>query len=358
MAIFNKSDFKFCSVPVPEINAHKGADFDFTEEQISSYGQSQTHPSILYSPTRFGGHDFWLACTPYPKAVGVFENPCVYYADFQSGYTPPVLFTPISGTANGNYNIISNPVVKVIENYALNSDPDLFIKGSKMYLVSRNNNAMYKSVVQESIDGQAWTTRNTSALFMDYPEKISPAFLVDGDIIRAYAITGEAGIYSYSTERNRGRFKGVVVYEGTTVENGGNLVYTKKADIAGAREVIHPWHFDVIKHENTYYMVCCAKDISRNINGNSYMFLYLAKSDDGMNFKIYREPLFDSYLMYRPTLCIINGTLVIYASTTDVTGVTEDMFPRGAQDISTDGRYIGLLYGNLDDILSKLESYE
>ena len=38
--IFSKEEMLFCSVPVPLIDNHKGGVFNFTDEQISKYGQS------------------------------------------------------------------------------------------------------------------------------------------------------------------------------------------------------------------------------------------------------------------------------------------------------------------------------
>ena len=74
-AFFSKDDIRWCSVPVPSIDDHKGAEFDFSDDQISKYGQSQTHPSIIYVPGGWNGHKYWLVTTPYPSAVGAFENP-------------------------------------------------------------------------------------------------------------------------------------------------------------------------------------------------------------------------------------------------------------------------------------------
>ena len=70
-AFFSQEDIKWCSVPGPSIDAHKGADMSFTDSQVEKYGQSQTHPSILYIPEGWNGHKFWLVTTPYPSGTGV-----------------------------------------------------------------------------------------------------------------------------------------------------------------------------------------------------------------------------------------------------------------------------------------------
>ena len=94
--VFSKEEMLFCSIPVPPINNHKGGTFDFTQEQIEKYGQSQTHPSIVYKAEGWNGHKYWLATTPYPHIAGVFENACIYYGDEDESGNPPRIFTPIS----------------------------------------------------------------------------------------------------------------------------------------------------------------------------------------------------------------------------------------------------------------------
>lgn len=88
-SIFNEEDMFWCSVPVPPIDNHKDGVFNFLPEQIANYGQSQTHPSIVYIPGGWNGHEYWLATTPYPNSTGVFENTCIYYGDADLDGTPP-----------------------------------------------------------------------------------------------------------------------------------------------------------------------------------------------------------------------------------------------------------------------------
>lgn len=351
MSIFKKEDLKFCSVPIPDIDSHKGAAFDYTSEQIDAYKQSQTHPSILVT-NKFGGHDFWLATTPYPSGVGVFENPCIYYADYQDDGTPPVVFTPINGTASGNYTMTTNPIVKVSSASEINSDPDLILVGNKMYLISRNNNpGNFETYAQESIDGQAWTPRSEYIWKGGTPEKVSPSFLYDSDGLHAYCITGSAGNYFYNPETRKGHFNGIQKWDGNDFTASGGWQYTAKVDLAGARERLMPWHFDVFKYNDNWYMVLCAKEIT---SGTHYMYLYLAESSDGLDFYIYSEPLFDGFSMYRPTACVdSNGELIIYIST-QFAIVDASELPNGESDVSADGRYIGMLHRNFDGILAEI----
>lgn len=354
MSIFNESDVRYCSVPIPAINDHKGSTFDFTEAQISAYKQSQTHPSIVYSPDKFGGHEFWLATTPYPSSVGCFENPCIYYADFTSDGKPPVVFTPISGgTANGLYTITNNPITKITENTATNSDCDIVIKDSVMYMISRDNVQNHKPFVQKSENGFAWTVRDANPLWTESPEKVSPSIVVDDNNIYVYSITGNVGNYYWNKNLNRGYFGGITRHVGTTLDNGGNLVYDLKINLYGARTKIAPWHLDVVKHDTKWYMVYCAKNRNREIDR---LYTYLAVSDDGVNFYAYAQPLLDYCSMYRPTICIDeNNNLIVYFSTVG-RSVDASKLPNGSADVSTDGRYIGVVYDKLSNVLLALEA--
>ena len=344
MSVFKKNDVKFCSVPIPSINSHKGADFSFTDAQISAYKQSQTHPSVLYFKDKWNGHDFWLATTPYPSATGCFENPCIYYGDFQDNGKPPVIWNPIP----------NNPITKINSKDDINSDCDLIELNGVMYMISRDNNKNHNPYMQKSTNGIDWTNRDYDKplWFGDNPEKISPSFISVDNNIFAYSITGQAGNSSYNEQLNTGSFKGILRYKGTTLENGGDFEYDCKIYIHGAKRKIAPWHFDVFIHDNKYYMILCAK----NRLGNNDMCLYMASSDDGVNFYMYAYPLFNAYPMYRPTACVdLSGNLIVYLSTTSAI-VSSDQLPKADSDLSQDGRYIGCLTKPLLEVIQKLES--
>lgn len=363
--IFSKDEMLFCSVPVPPINDHKSGQFDFTEEQISKYGQSQTHPSIVFVPNGWNGHQYWLATTPYPKSVGVFENPCIYYADAEND-NPPRVFTPIVGAAQGDYTEINNPIVKLPNNRTTNSDPDLWLDtdNSLMWMISRENTYLYAVYSQKSINGQAWTPRGdrtTGFLWqkgtgdlVKKPEFLSPAIVKVGNKIRIYSLSGTGGIYFLNYKLNRGLCWGLWVMEGTTLEGSGDFSYVKKASILGKRG-IEPWHMDMFVDSRTgyIYMVCSAKN-----NLTNTIDVYLAESTDGWNFYLFSKPLISGgYSHYRPTAALrsSDNLLMVYFSVVNAPSSAAS-YPNGESDIPVDGRAIGVCYKNFDEVLAELRS--
>ena len=355
----------FCSVPVPPIDNHKGGVFNFTDKQISEYGQSQTHPSIVYVPNGWNGHQYWLASTPYPHAVGVFENACIYYADAENG-NPPKVFTPIVGTAQGDYTVINNPIVKLQNNSTTNSDPDLWLDtdNSLMWMISRENTYSYAVYSQKSTNGQAWTPRGdreTGYLWrkgvgdlVSKPEFLSPAIVKVGSKIRIYSLSGTGGIYSLNYKLNQGLCWGLWVMEGTTLEGSGDFSYVKKASILGKRG-IEPWHMDMFVDSRTgyIYMVCSAKNNLTNTTD-----VYLAESTDGWNFYLFSKPLISGgYTHYRPTAALrsSDNLLMVYFSVVNAPSSAAS-YPNGESDVPIDGRAIGVCYRNFDEILAELRA--
>ena len=356
-AYFKKADIKFCNVPIPPIDNHKiDSSVVFTSNQISKYSQSQTHPSIVYNASGWNGHKWWLATTPYPYATGVFENPCIYYADDQNDEKPPIDFTPISGTASGDYTMVSNPIVKVTTNEAVNSDPDIILIDNTMYLISRNNIVRHTPYMQKSLTGQAWTVRDSDPLWddvnMGLPELISPSFVKIGNKIRAYCCTGTTGTTNVDIPNASGVSWGTYIMEGTTFENGGDFQYVGKCYISGDKKV-QPWHMDVCEHNGVYYMVVCAKEIG---SGTNAMHLFLAKSTDGITFHMFSKPLFNAYNQYRPTICVdASNNIVIYGAITNANPSAEE---RGIATEAPDGRYIFMVTDSITNIIGALEDNE
>jgi hypothetical protein len=373
-AIFNSNkygvDIHMCSVPVPLIDDHKdNSGIVFTEEQISKYGQSQTHPSIEYRENGFGGHQWWMAATPYPKATGVFENPCIYYADTNEDGTPPTVFTPINGISNGDYTITQNPVVKVESNNDTNSDPDLFIDDElgKMYLISRDNRFNMATLIQESKDGQSWTKRpyrdlgkvivsNKLAQFAHCPDLASPSLFKYNGAYKYIGMAGSAGIYNKNDKTNKGRFCGLYIAESSELKSSNDCFsYVGKSGVFGRQ--IEMWHSDCfVDNQSGYiYIICCSH--TYNDWSNSYrrgMWLGVSK-DNGDSFQMYPRPLMRG-IFYRPTAIIDNNrNLVIYGSFEANAPTDASLYPNGESDIPVDGRAIFMSYKNFDDILATLE---
>ena len=353
---FSKEDIKFCSVPVPPINSHKDGVFEFTEEQKSKYGQSQTHPSIVYIPTGFNGHKWWLAATPYPKSTGIFDNPCIYYGDEDDEGNPPLIFTPIKGVANGKYTMVNNPIVKVSNTTTTNSDPDLFFdeKNNKLCLISRENTYGFAYYYQESLDGQSWTPRLDKDEYIiklgdGMPtELVSPAIIIKDGINAIYGLKG-VGYLSGELSVNEGINKGITIYNGSFEPKGMNIV--DKASILGKME-FHPWHMDICFYNNKYYLLFCG--INRQANRQGLM--YLAESEDGLDFKVFARPICPlNYSYYRPSFYIADDKIVIYGCTEGGAPTDALEYPKAEQDVPVDGRAIFRVIGNFTDLINTLK---
>lgn len=371
--IFSEDEMQYCSVPVPNIDAHKDPDFtfDFTQAQIDNYGQSQVHPSIIYIPNGWNGHKYWLATTPYPNEKGVFENACIYYADEGVNGEPPVVFTPISGgTPSTDYPVVTNPVVKVQSNSMINSDPDLYFDETNqiMYLISRYNSSVpQRTFMQKSADGLSWSKRGYDA---DYIEGVGqPSIMKVGNEIILYDLKVADQKYEINPSStvvlnasSRGLF---VIHKGDPTQGITSFVKEKYAALNG-KLAIGPYHADFFKDDATgkYYMIaaCTDHELPSPYDRGSRYTIFLAESDDGYTYRIFSRPLLapcskcSNY--YRPTAFVRQSdrTLVVYWST--FAGIIKEAseFPNGASDIPIDNRTIGLSYGNFDAILYKLKN--
>lgn len=356
---FKDENLKWCSVPVPSINNHKSTEFEFTQVQKDGYGQSQTHPSIAYIKDGFGGHKYWLAATPYPNSLGVFENPCIYYGDADSDGNPPVLFHPINdGVISGEFAMIDNPIVKVTSTTAVNSDNDLFFdeKNTKLGLISRDNTYDYAYYYQESLDGLSWSPRPPKDQYVikkgdGMPaELVSPAVIVENGKKHMYGLRG-VGYLQGSLERNSGINKGMLLYTGEFIKGGMQII--DKGSILGRME-LHPWHFDIAKYNGKYYMCFCGVNRSAERIG----MLYLAESEDGLDFYVFARPLATTkYSYYRPSIAFKeDGTFILYGCTESLAPKEAEKYPRGIQDVPVDGRAIFLATDKLSIILAKLKN--
>lgn len=361
---FNEDIF-MCSVPVPDINAHKyDNSVEFTEEQISNYCQSQVHPSIQYRKDGFAGHQWWLVSTPYPHSTGVFENPCVYYADSNDDGTPPRVFTPIP----------NNPIVKVRSNTDVNSDPDLLIDDDlgKMFLISRQNNTIYGNAayLQESTDGINWTERgykeeskiiasNKIGPFNGLSELVSPSLLKLNGKYRYFALATRANSVK-DDKANTGKF--LYFYNGDSNElKSANdcFEYTGISPLIGNH--ISYWHADSFYDEQSGYIYIIASGRSYTNWKNDYvngMWLAVSK-DGGKTYTAYPRPLLLGRF-YRPTATLDeNRNLVIYGVFSTGAPIDASLYPKGEADMlpgNFDKNAIFLCYRKFDEIIATLEN--
>ncbi len=283
--IFSERNILLCKVPVPE--------------SISL--QSQTHPSILYFKEKWNGYNCWLATTPYPNGNAQLENPCIYYANYESG-VPPVVFNGIE--KNPIWNTPNPPI-------GYNSDVEIFYYKNFLYSLIRecyNGRYIREIKVQKSSDGFNWSPAIHLYSDEDCTEKflLSPSIIYYNDKLRIYHLNSNVidGIH--------GRCTSIEIMEGTSLDNP-DFKWLKFGSFVNKDSVkIEPWHMDLFEYENKLFMVFCGRDIR---TANSAFQTYLAVSNDYESFRIYSKPLIMDFHTYRPTAYVDeNGYFNLYCS--------------------------------------------
>ncbi|MDP4201567.1 MAG: hypothetical protein Q8861_02645 [Bacteroidota bacterium] len=281
--IFKLNDLKWCNIPVPK-----------------GYRQSQTHPSIIYNREGWNGYNVWLATTPYPSTDAFYENPCIYYSNYENNIL------------NTNFHSIStNPIDKIdIRGSGYNADPDIFLDGTALYCIEKKqltSDRKYHYMIQSSLNGQEWTT--PKELFnsnLTGCEMVSPAIIKYKNKYRIY------GAYSDALKEN-GIFHNLIILESNSLQNPNfKLINKPEFKLKGSIEL---WHLDLFEYNNILYMVLCGKNTNFS---TTFLSTYLAYSVDYTNFHIFPRPLFSDIYSYRPSAFVDNqGKLNLLISTMD-----------------------------------------
>jgi len=271
--------------------------------KIALTDNGYTHPSILYLPKGFGGYKYWCAMSPYFGVIFQqsdyiqYENPHIFRSNDGVKWEEPI----------DGLNPLDVPIVHSYNPYW--SDPNLLYENNKLYLYYRGNSLPPGTfgdkkihhravVVRSSDDGVNWSDRKL--LFSTVTAKgidvnsliVSPAFVKNSESEwLCYDIV-------YSTTNN-------------PIPSGGNqttafLMRRKGNAPDGTFEDYSsdkvcsfvnrpwgldydPWHIDMVKYDNAYFLLVCAGLIGKS-HGDA---LYLAYSKDGISFKVIDKPLFD-----------------------------------------------------------------
>ena len=277
--VIGDTDYHWCNIPVP-----------------AGYPkQSQTHPSICFFSEKWQGYSYWLATTPYPDERVKYENPCIYCSN------DPTVFSPIN----------QNPILKHPGGGAYNSDPELFLFKDRLYCIVRENeNSHYLREIKllNSIDGQDWSKPVTIYSSNEEDRQLlSPSYVRYRDKHLIYFLNGDAGI-----GRN-GKCTGIEIAEADDLDT--SFRFFSKGHFLNQEDVkIEPWHFDLFEYNNRLYMVLCARDRNRRTFRNP-MYIYLAISEDYINFYIYKKPIVRYLKSYRPSAYVDDsGVFHLYFS--------------------------------------------
>lgn len=306
-----KGDIKFETVAIGR-ESSEGAN-DAPKLELIDNGFA--HPSVKFFPETFLTHKYWCALTPYfgivmtDKEPAQFENPHVFFSDDgiewneNPGVNPIDLPYPMKGS--GPYW----------------SDVNLVIDNNTMYLYYRGtnfpkgyfNDNLFNGrsvVVRTSTDGQNWSNKkliysSTIAKNVDHNSlMVSPCFLKSDNIWYCYDVV-------YSTKNNpiepqKNQSQGFVMRrtDSSPIGNFGDYHPENICNFLNRPwgEKYDPWHIEVIKHQNMFFML-----INVGLVGVSHgEALYLAYSEDGFSFKVIDQSLFENDT-YKSSLIPISG---------------------------------------------------
>lgn len=264
---------------------------------IAYTGNNQiVHPKVLYFPEKFGGHRYWMAYTPYPWAIDLYENPCIAYSD--DGYE----WTNIPG------NPLDDP-----EGDGYNSDTHLvYIEDTKTLEVWYRYVGNYDNEVVEEIiyrqttkDGINWTEKeivinNVSGNYVQY---LSPAIIHDGEKYKMWVVNGNDRSIRY--------------YE-TTDLSSFNEIRTINIDFTDEDNTFRPWHIDVIEDNGQTILLCMAKTTASAASEQKWT-LFIATSTDNEIFSIPTavirgNPYGWDEQIYRSSIVNVDGEYRIYYS--------------------------------------------
>ncbi len=272
--VIGNRPYQWCNIPVP-----------------SGYPrQSQTHPAIQYIQNSWNGYTHWLATTPYPNADVRFENPCIYKANEQSG-SIPVIYSPIK----------QNPILTFPGGKTFNSDPELFFADNELFCIVRENknkHYLHEIKLLSSSNGEDWDKSQT-IITNNYEDKqlLSPSYIKTGNKHQIYFLHGDAGI------GKQGHCTGIEIFESESLNPPGFQSVNKGQFLNSKETGIEPWHFDLFRYKGLLYMILCAR-VKNKKTLRSPMETFLAVSENGVNFKIYKKPIIRHLKSYRPSAYI------------------------------------------------------
>ena len=250
------------------------------------------HPDVVYIDSGFHGYKYWMAYTPYPYQVDLYENPCIAVSNdgiswtVPKGLKNPLVQPPDDSKEGGHY-----------------SDTDIVFNNGKLevYFVYNKRNIegpskFYKVI---SSDGVSWSKPELIYQCAKPLSGYSPAFMKSSDGYKMWYIS-EGNMMFFSTS-----------------SDSKSWSQPLKCNIKIDNWIV--WHVDVIKTEMGYEGLLCAKDI--NIENRA---LFYIKSSDGINWTSSPNPViypsengWDSSEIYRSTMTKQNGLYRVWYSAKD-----------------------------------------
>lgn len=269
---------------------------------ITYTGDNQiVHPKVLYFPSKFGKHKYWIAYNPYPFANGVYENPCIAYSD--DGYE----WTNIDGNPLDDPNGVGvNTDVHIVYNGTTN-----LLEVWWRYAAQEEGVDEYPEIIyrKTSADGLNWSEKevvinNDSG---DHVRYFSPCILHDGNKYKVWVVNSTDNTINY--------------YEGTEATS-----LSKVRDITlnyqDSDITYRLWHIDVIEDGGKTVMVAMCKANTQLSQKQQIWSLFLTTSEDNINFEtpklvIIGNPYGWDKQIYRSSIVNVDGEYRIYYTAQD-----------------------------------------
>ncbi|MGH7648359.1 MAG: hypothetical protein ACREND_09605 [Gemmatimonadaceae bacterium] len=254
-------------VPAPPIPVCSGLSMICSVPLPTYDGSGQlVHPDVAVFPDGFGGHEFWLAATPYPNGNANLENPSLYTDDARHWMVPPG---------------VTNPLIKAPGSPAHNSDPDVVYdpaaKRLRLYYRLTKDNAD-DIHMRSSADGAHWST-DVSVVRAPGIAIVSPA------VVRTPA--GQWVMWSVNAVQSGCQAR-TTVLERRTSPDGIHWSVPRALDAAQPGYVL--WHLDVqyIPSKGEYWALIAAYPVGSGCAAND---LFFARSADGIAWQMYPTPI-------------------------------------------------------------------
>lgn len=288
------------------------------------------HPCVRYIPEGYLGHKWWMVYTPYYAANETTENPILCYGDSDSSEAPThwIVVYQVQGQPETGYN----------------SDPTLFYEDGRMYVMWRENltnrcskagyvRATFGAEVLEGSIGEVFGPLFGTKDFEEDAE-VSPTFIkVKGGKYRCYAmhlrfhlhwilqlnpflkkimntisnITDILGIWSQQ------KGYGYAIWESDDITKP--FIYKETLRFLNCNKLYRPWHMDLFEYNESLYAIVQTNQCNADI--------CLAKSDDGINFRMFDNPLMTNKTcgmlgIYKPTGVFVDGNFILYYTAQDI----------------------------------------
>ena len=276
-------------------------------QNVSSMPRYYWHPSVVYVPEGFGGHQWWMAQSPYHPGVELkpyrarWELPCIHWSD-EGLHWKAVQTNPIDDLTEQQIRD---------EDYL--SDPHFIYKNGILELYYRltllqnkqiegNKTILYKKT---SKDGVNWSKRVVVA---DLRKKEDVEIWGEQIISQAIVWTGKEYLCWYVDGSGYQKNRGIKM---TTSKDGVHWTKAKQCKIVDYGDT--PWHIDVQQYDNMFHMLCF---------GDTKVELAHLVSNDGIEWKFQSAILHPSHkwysfysdLIYRSCLVKIDNWYCIFFS--------------------------------------------